>query len=43
MCDHPDPGPEMTRLAAILWTLGLLAVAIVAGAAGGWTVWLLAR
>ena len=44
MCDRPNcDALPMSLLAGILWTLGLLAVAIAAGAAGGWTVWLLAR
>ena len=45
MCNRPSDAdaPPMSLLAGILWTLGLLAVAIAAGAAGGWIVWLLAR
>ena len=45
MCNHPSDADAtpMSLLAGILWTLGLLAVAIMAGAAGGWAVWLLTR
>lgn len=43
MCEPIESGHEMTRLAAILWTVGVLTVMVLAGAAGGVTVWLVAR
>ena len=43
MCDRPDPGSEMTPPAAILWTIGVVAVMVLAGAAGGAAVWWFSR
>lgn len=43
MCEPSEPSHEMTPLAAVLWTVGMLAILVLAGAAGGLIVTLLSK